>query len=299
MANIKSFIALILTATISFSCGPSPEEIAETKIAQTAEFEVKLAAAIEQTMAAKPTMTAKPTPGRCDRPEYVAKSDSTFDIVDQFDSTREIAAGTGRGALAPVILQLDQIYREMNDLAVPECIQLYKAYIISYMESTIEAFKDFQIDGTQMDDWFAQALHALETSNELLEVMDAESLTGLPPDLMDLPGVPLPTDTLNFLQGAYGALLKEEVLGDITITVTVATWNSVHHNGQVYLDIHFLNKVFYGNDKMQGEVICPLALEVHETVTSYDLIDESYGLWAEIFGPDDLSLHGTMCVLYE
>ena len=261
MANIKSFIALILTATISFSCGPSPEE-----------FEVMVAAAIEETMAAKPTMTNTPeplatqTPARCDRTEYLAKVDSTLAIVKRFGSARQIADVTGRGALTPVMLQLDQIYWEMSDLAMPECLQLYKAYTLSYMESSIEAFKDFKIEGAQMDDWLAQALHALETANELLEVTEAESLTGIPPDLMDLPGVPLPTDTLNSLQSGYRAIIKSQMQGDITTLVTVETVNSAHMNGWVHLDIHLQSNAFYGNDKLQKEIVCPLVLDVHEVM---------------------------------
>jgi hypothetical protein len=53
MKILKNYFILILTATITYACGPSPEQIAATMVVQTAEYETKLVQAVEQTLSAK------------------------------------------------------------------------------------------------------------------------------------------------------------------------------------------------------------------------------------------------------
>lgn len=134
---------LIVVAAIVAACAPSEAELQDA-----------VAEAIQATQEAAPTATAEPTASATPQPtprptatieppcvevalDYLMAAE---DLHERWYDTEELAASTGRIALAGPVGQLQSIQRELGELTPPPCAAEIHEQATIEMESIIQGF---------------------------------------------------------------------------------------------------------------------------------------------------------------
>jgi hypothetical protein len=94
-------------------------------------------------------------------------------FLTQFLDTAETAVNTSRGSLSPIILELSEIYRNLEAVEHPECISEVRFDIRLGMDSAIDGFNEFlgdsevmaEIDFSIANQYFFEAYRALMDLN--------------------------------------------------------------------------------------------------------------------------------------
>lgn len=96
---------------------------------------------------ARPTiqaMLATPTP-TCDPKPYVL---STGKQMDRFIDLEKVASATSRIALSPIITQMQDTRRDVENMDYVKCAIGYRNALIDVMDSTIDVYISFMADDT-------------------------------------------------------------------------------------------------------------------------------------------------------
>jgi endonuclease YncB( thermonuclease family) len=107
-----------------------------------------------------------PTPlGRCSNTDAQRLINAIQSKANEWDDASQLANSTPRVALAPQIQNLQRIRRDTAALSVPSCGAKTLALLITYMDTTINAYIDFLGQGSQYSALFARASTQLEAFN--------------------------------------------------------------------------------------------------------------------------------------
>lgn len=72
------------------------------------------------------------------------------DLITDFLDTVDLAGATGRGALAPVIIELQSRHRRLERIEHPACLQQPVSDTLEAMQHYVTAFLDFMLDSDSL-----------------------------------------------------------------------------------------------------------------------------------------------------
>ncbi len=107
-----------------------------------------------------------PTPlGRCSTADAQRLINTLQSKAQEWDDANQLANSTPRISLAPQVQNLQRIRREAAALSVPTCGTKAHALMVSYMDTTINAYIDFLGQGTKYSALLAQASTQIDAFN--------------------------------------------------------------------------------------------------------------------------------------
>jgi hypothetical protein len=157
-------------------------------------------------IAPTPTPTVVPTAEPCAVQAASFLSEAEQIMVAWQDAVM-LADNTGRGALSPVIAQMQELRRDLGQLEAPECAMLAQRLLVTSMDETIHAYLAFmaQEPNRQVLARFDAASDALEAGTRAIY----EIRTGLPmPTATPVPVEVARRETTRLLEAAGLAVIE-------------------------------------------------------------------------------------------
>jgi hypothetical protein len=110
-----------------------------------------------------PTVTPVPTAESCYHQSEKYRSEVT-NLIKEWDDAETVAGSTSRIALSPAVSELQRIRREVDNLELPDCAEYAQYYLVTYMDTVIEAYLLFMADAPDysVSDKFEEADSQLE-----------------------------------------------------------------------------------------------------------------------------------------
>jgi len=138
-----------------------------------------------------PTPLPTLTPDPCSPSNLPAEIDTFHKLMRKFDDTYLLAQNTPIQSLSPLISEMQETRREVEDYVVPACMADLKKYILAHMNAVIETLMAFT--SGEDADTINQGV-ALARSQHDAYIIELSRLMGW--TLVPTPSTPQPDETL-------------------------------------------------------------------------------------------------------